>query len=216
MIAPKKIFCCLQCGGRAVTVQGRDYLQCEYCRALVFTADNPLSVDRVTSSGGELDAECPACQKTLGMGQIEERPVLYCGGCYGLLLKNEDFGVITRLRRARRVGGEAVPCRPLNTQEYDRRISCPNCGDRMEVHPYYGPGNIVMDSCSECQYVWLDHGELRTVEQAEGGRQPKPMPLHLDDDGEVTTIPAPLQGLSSSNAQQDSPLQSIADLLFGL
>ena len=199
-----------------MAVQGREYLQCEYCHALVFTADNPLRVDRVTPSGRQLDAECPVCQKLLCMGQIEERPVLYCGGCYGLLLKNEDFGVITRLRRARRVGGDAEACRPLNTEEYDRRICCPNCRDRMEVHPYYGPGNIVMDSCSECQYVWLDHGELRTVEQAEGGRQPEPMPLHLNDDGDVTAIPAPLQGLSGDNDQPDSTLLSIADLLFGL
>ncbi|HIE98991.1 MAG TPA: hypothetical protein EYG03_23200 [Planctomycetes bacterium] len=214
MIAPKKTFGCQQCGGRGVTVQGRDYLQCEYCQALVFTTDNPLSVDRVTPSGGQLAAECPVCPKTLCTGQIEERPVLYCGGCYGLLLKNEDFGAITRTRRARRVGGEAEACRPLNMDEYDRRIRCPNCRERMEVHPYYGPGNIVMDSCPGCQYVWLDHGELRTVEQAEGGRAPEPMPLH--DNGEVTIIPAPLQGLSSGHNQQDSPLQSIADLLFGL
>ncbi len=199
-----------------MTVHGREYLQCEYCQALVFTADNTLGVDRVTPNGGALEAECPACQKTLCMGQIEERPVLYCGGCYGLLLKNEDFGVITRMRRARRVGGEAEACRPLNTEEYDRRIRCPNCRDRMEVHPYYGPGNIVMDSCSVCQYVWLDHGELRTVEQAEGGREPELMPLQLNVDGEVTTIPAPLQGLSSGNDQQGSTLSSIADLLFGL
>ncbi|MDG1897311.1 MAG: zf-TFIIB domain-containing protein [Fuerstiella sp.] len=216
MIAPKSTFCCQQCGGRAASVQGREYLQCEYCRSLVFTADNPLTVDRVTPCGGDLEAECPVCQKTLCTGQIEERPVLYCDGCYGLLLKNEDFGAITRVRRTRRAGHEAEPCRPLNPDEYERNICCPNCRTRMEVHPYYGPGNIVMDSCPGCQYVWLDHGELRIVEQAEGGRQPEAMPLFMNDDGEVTIIPAPMPHLSSGHDQQDSPLRTIADLLFGL
>jgi Zn-finger nucleic acid-binding protein len=178
--------------------------------------DNPLSVDRVTPSGGELDAKCPVCQKTLCTGQIEERPVSYCGGCYGLLLKNEDFGAFTRVRRARRVSGEAEPCRPLNPDEYDRKIRCPNCRSQMKVHLYYGPGNIVMDSCPGCQYVWLDHEELRTVEQAEGGRQSEAMPLFMNDDGEVTIIPAPMPHLSGGNDQQDSPILTIADLLFGL
>ena len=199
-----------------MTVHGREYLQCEYCSALVFTEENPLTVDRVTPSGGDLTTECPVCQKTLCTGQIEERPVLYCDGCYGLLLKNEDFGAITRTRRARRVSGEAEACRPLNPDEYDRKIRCPNCRIQMEVHPYYGPGNIVMDSCSGCQYVWLDHGELRTVEQAEGGREPEAMPLYMNDDGEVTIIPRPVPHRPGGNDQQDSPLLSIADLLFGL
>jgi hypothetical protein len=42
------------------------------------------------------------------------------------------------------------------------------------------------------------------------------MPLYMNDDGEVTIIPTPMPHLSGGNEQQDSPLQSIADLLFGL
>ncbi|MCP4170166.1 MAG: hypothetical protein GY758_05250 [Fuerstiella sp.] len=216
MIASKSTYCCQQCGGRAVSVQDREYLQCEYCRSLVFTAENPLTVDRVTPSGGDLETECPVCQETLCTGQVEEHPVLYCDDCYGLLLKNEDFGAITRIRRTRRAGLEAEACRPLNPGEYDRKISCPNCRAQMEVHPYYGPGNIVMDSCPQCQYVWLDHGELCTVEQAEGGRQPEVMPLYLNDGGGVTIIPTPIPQSSDGNDQSDSPLLVIADLLFGL
>jgi Zn-finger nucleic acid-binding protein len=39
----------------------------------------------------------------------------------------------------------------------------------MEVHPYYGPGNVVMDSCTTCDLVWLDVGELKQISEAPGG-----------------------------------------------
>jgi Zn-finger nucleic acid-binding protein len=38
----------------------------------------------------------------------------------------------------------------------------------MDVHPYYGPGNIVIDSCSACDLIWLDHGELQQITDAPG------------------------------------------------
>ena len=38
----------------------------------------------------------------------------------------------------------------------------------MDVHPYYGPGNIVIDTCSRCDVIWLDFGELKQVTDAPG------------------------------------------------
>jgi Zn-finger nucleic acid-binding protein len=38
----------------------------------------------------------------------------------------------------------------------------------MDVHPYYGPGNVVIDSCSACDLIWLDHGELTQITDAPG------------------------------------------------
>ncbi|MEQ9407366.1 MAG: zf-TFIIB domain-containing protein [Fuerstiella sp.] len=215
MIAPKTSYPCQQCGGTATAVPGRDYLQCRYCQSLVFTTDNPLTVDRITPMGTELDGTCPACEQTLCTGEIEQRAVLYCGGCFGLLLRNEDFGAIVRQRRARRIGCEAESVQPLNPDEYNRQLGCPNCHQTMEVHPYYGPGNIVMDSCARCQYVWLDHGELRTVERAEGGREPQPLPLQVNADGDVTVIPPPETGQAGAADPERSPLSVLADLLFG-
>ncbi len=33
----------------------------------------------------------------------------------------------------------------------------------MDAHPYYGGGNVVIDTCATCQLVWLDFGELRKI-----------------------------------------------------
>ena len=43
---------------------------------------------------------------------------------------------------------------------------CPGCGEQMEVHPYYGPGNVLIDSCGECALVWLDRGEIATISRS--------------------------------------------------
>jgi Zn-finger nucleic acid-binding protein len=42
----------------------------------------------------------------------------------------------------------------------------------MDVHPYYGPGNAVIDTCGRCALIWLDHGELKVIVTApERGRR---------------------------------------------
>jgi len=33
---------------------------------------------------------------------------------------------------------------------------------------YYGPGNIIIDTCEACGIVWLDAGELRRAVDAPG------------------------------------------------
>ena len=38
----------------------------------------------------------------------------------------------------------------------------------MDTHPYYGPGNVVIDSCDRCELVWLDFGELKQIVDAPG------------------------------------------------
>jgi hypothetical protein len=45
------------------------------------------------------------------------------------------------------------------------------------THPYYGPGNVVLDSCESCELVWLDFGELKQIVDAPGNdRSTKQMP----------------------------------------
>lgn len=216
MVASSRTFNCEQCGGAALPVAGREYLQCEYCRSLVFHSENPLTVDRVVPENGVIEADCPVCAKPLLAGSIENQPILYCNCCYGFLLKNEDFGSIVRQRRARREGCEAEAVKPLDTAQYDRQLNCPACAKLMEVHPYYGPGNVVIDSCSRCHYVWLDHAELRRIERAEGGKEPAPLPLHVNESGDLTIIPPPETTSRRGYTAPGSRPQTLSDLLMDL
>jgi Zn-finger nucleic acid-binding protein len=78
-----------------------------------------------------------------------------------------DFADAVTRRRARAAGAPVTPS-PLDPRELDTRMPCPSCGERMDVHPYYGPGNVVIDSCSRCDLIWLDFGELAQITDAPG------------------------------------------------
>ncbi|MEZ5361359.1 MAG: hypothetical protein R2748_03195 [Bryobacterales bacterium] len=39
----------------------------------------------------------------------------------------------------------------------------------MDVHPYHGPGNAIVDTCGDCLLVWLDHSELTVITTARPG-----------------------------------------------
>jgi Zn-finger nucleic acid-binding protein len=54
----------------------------------------------------------------------------------------------------------------------------------METFEYYGPGNIVIDTCNSCDLIWLDYGELRKVVNAPGRDRGVPRPKPSENDQE--------------------------------
>ena len=145
----------------------RGYFFCRYCGSFHFpetAGDDGVRVLGV--SAGPL--RCPACSQPLASALLDEaHPVNYCRNCRGVLLPRETFAEVVRARRAWATGTPAPPV-PLAPHELDRKITCPTCSARMTTHPYYGPGNVVMDSCDSCNVVWLDFGELRQIVEAPG------------------------------------------------
>jgi Zn-finger nucleic acid-binding protein len=199
---------CSQCGGLTSVVPGQQHLQCRFCSSLIFTTENPLTVDRISPLGGTLESPCPCCQKPLQTGKLDEYPALYCEGCYGVLLRNEHFGAALRARRARRTVTETEDPRPIDPKQYERTLRCPSCDGAMEAHPYYGPGNVMIDSCSGCGYLWLDHAELSRLERAAGRRE---LPTPAIDPCLNGPFPGAAPGLLE---RTESPLQLLADWLF--
>ena len=45
----------------------------------------------------------------------------------------------------------------------------------MDTHPYYGPGNIVIDNCPACHIIWLDAAELKAIQEAPGSDRGQPI-----------------------------------------
>lgn len=145
-------------------VPGRDYLYCEYCSSFAFP--HP-SRDGVVPLGERGDTECPVCSTLLSTASVAEVRVLHCAACRGVLTEQEAFSAIVRFLRARALG-EPDPVRPVDRKELQREVACPYCGRTMETHPYYGPGNVVIDNCTRCEVVWLDYGELAAIRDAPG------------------------------------------------
>jgi len=164
---------CENCGAAMELVRGRDYFCCPYCGSFAFPE---RSDDGLVVLGEAAELACPICSQPLTTASVSEVRVLHCPACRRVLVRQESFSTLVKLIRA-----EATvhldPLRPLNRQELEREIACPSCGAVMDTHPYYGPGNVVIDHCTRCRLIWLDYGELAEIRDApgrdrEGGSRP--------------------------------------------
>jgi Zn-finger nucleic acid-binding protein len=174
---------CRNCGAAMELFERRKYYYCTYCGTfhLIETSDQD-GVQVLERPGG---APCPVCAAPLAKALLDTvHAIESCEQCRGVLLPRGAFVDVINIRRAHASGAPTTPT-PLDPRELQRRLVCPHCRQRMDVHPYYGPGNIVIDSCSECDLIWLDFGELRQVVDAPGkdrGQRPAPAPRDVLED----------------------------------
>ena len=145
-------------------IPGHDYYTCAYCTTFVFPEQTE---DHVRVLAEPVGLACPLCKHELVAGSVAETRVGYCARCRGILANRESFAGVVRALRSR-AQTPAVEPRSVDHRQLKRRLACPQCGRSMDVHPYYGPGNIIIDTCGACQLIWLDHGELGSVVDAPG------------------------------------------------
>lgn len=145
----------------------RRYYFCRYCGTFHFLdtaeTDGIHLLDRPAQA-----RPCPACAAPLAKSLLDNTHVVeFCEQCRGVLLARTSFAHTVTERRAWATGQPEPPA-PIDQRELQRRLACPSCGTKMEVHPYYGPGNVVIDTCARCDAVWLDFGELKQIANAPG------------------------------------------------
>jgi Zn-finger nucleic acid-binding protein len=150
-------------------VEGRGHFRCPFCSTLHFPEPLALSADGIVPLGRATETDCPRCGEALSLVALDDVSARYCATCRGILLASQDFAQVVQSRRSGYSGPDAQP-RPLAREHLQHRIECPKCGRSMEVHPYYGPGNQIIDSCHPCRLIWLDSGELAAIERAPGRR----------------------------------------------
>jgi len=162
---------CTNCGAPVDLVEGRGYFICGYCSTLRFpeTDEQQASKDGVTPLGEETDWDCPLCDQSLEHATLDDIRIHYCDDCRGSLVDCEAFAAVVNQRRSQFSEADRTPL-PLDPVQFERKIRCPICQGPMDVHPYYGPGNAVIDSCYRCRVVWLDHCEIAAIEAAPGRR----------------------------------------------
>jgi len=156
---------CENCGAPMVLVRDRDYFFCEYCGNFHFPQPSEDGV-RLLDEAHE-NFSCPVCKLNLNQAALDGARVYTCPNCRGLLIPLIIFGEMVKRLRARAKGPADKP-QPLDLGQLKRQVNCPSCHQRMSTHPYYGPGNIIIDTCIECGLIWLDPGELRQVLDAPG------------------------------------------------
>jgi Zn-finger nucleic acid-binding protein len=157
---------CPNCGAPMDLFDRRRYFFCRYCGRFEFLdAAEADGVQVLETSAG---APCPVCATPLSSALLDgEHRVQRCESCRGMLMSRGSFGDVVNRRRAWAAGPPTTPS-PLDARELDRHLICPGCGERMQVHPYFGPGAVVIDSCDRCDAIWIDFGELKQIEDAPG------------------------------------------------
>jgi Zn-finger nucleic acid-binding protein len=153
----------------------RRYYFCRYCGTFEFIEGS--GDDGIHVLQRPADARpCPLCAAPLAKSLLDEtHSVEYCEKCRGVLIERSAFAAAVMQRRAR-ASGPGSPPAAIDGKEVQRRVTCSACSTVMDVHPYYGPGNVIIDTCRKCDLVWLDFGELRQIDQAPGddrGRAPR-------------------------------------------
>ena len=150
---------CPSCGATLRLETDRASFQCSYCGNPFLPEANP---DGVRSLSEPSKLACPACTTALVHAVAGDRRMFYCTGCRGMLIPMEVFpAIIQELRAQRQVSGVFV--RPLDPNDLGRLTRCPQCGRKMDTHPYGGGGAVVLDACENCALNWLDAGELAKI-----------------------------------------------------
>ena len=159
---------CRNCGAPMELFERRRYYFCTFCGSFSFIESPDVDGVRVLERPAAPRA-CPVCRAPLAKALLDDGDgVEHCEQCRGILLARTTFADAVTRRRARQSGPPAPPV-PLDPRELKRVVPCPSCAMNMDVHPYYGPGNVVIDSCQRCNLIWLDFGELAQISEA-GGR----------------------------------------------
>ena len=157
---------CQNCGAPLVLMRERDYYRCEYCGTFYFPSSSP---DGVRLLGEDTERiKCSLCGSPLQMATFDDHYRGYlCRGCRGILFNRPTFRQLIEIRRAKAI----IPPEPptiFEQKELQRRVRCPMCSQIMDAHPYLGPGSIIIDTCDQCDLIWLDYHELDKIVNAPG------------------------------------------------
>jgi Zn-finger nucleic acid-binding protein len=138
--------------------------QCSHCSTIVCPEPAADGV-RVTAEPGR---DCPVCRQHLLRAVMDDREAIeICQRCKGILMPLRAFAETLTVRRRTASTPSVIPI-PADRRELARRLACPRCAQAMIADWYYGPGNIVIDTCPACDVVWLDAGELQRAIDAPG------------------------------------------------
>ena len=137
----------------------KEYLACAYC-GNVHVPDVNTEGIRVLDEPADL--ACPVCSIPLVHAAAASQRILYCNRCRGMLIGMNVFMTVVHDLRSRRQSA-AEGLRPPHGNELDRQLQCPKCHESMDTHIYGGAGNVVIDTCEDCEVNWLDFGELDRI-----------------------------------------------------
>ena len=159
---------CKKCEVGLKQLKNSDVKFCPNCDSVDVPVDKQ---EQIQASGPETDFRCPKCPDiNLQIGDLFGTQVCFCDECYGFVIDRTSLGQLIEGLRASYEGPDDAPIQ-IDPAELHEICNCPACLERMETFNYYGPGNVILDSCEHCQLTWFNQGELGKIIRAPGVRK---------------------------------------------
>ena len=106
--------------------------------------------------------KCPACENILSPLIAGKLTVDVCqGGCGGIWFDNFE---LAKVDDPQEFEGEVLATVEPNESlfiDYTRRRNCPKCDQVVMMRHYFSEQrHVLLDTCPNCNGIWLDAGEL--------------------------------------------------------
>lgn len=150
---------CRQCGAPMKVEEGKNVFHCDYCGCYHFSDKN---LDGVALLDEASPYDCPSCGRTLAAAVVNHVRIYSCPNCRGNLIPQSKMHPILRRAKLSDILFEEMT-NPPDLSELDRILECVSCRKPMDVYPYGGAGNILIQGCARCGLIWLDFGELSRI-----------------------------------------------------
>lgn len=118
--------------------------------------------------------KCPACARKLTEIKVGTVALDVCqGGCGGIWFDAHELAHVNDQHRKSDRGLQVTRDETIKVDDALPRL-CPVCPRTKLVRRLFSLGTgVEMDCCPKCQGVWLDFGELETIQEE---TNPKPQP----------------------------------------
>lgn len=109
--------------------------------------------------------KCPVCGSELKRILYEGFAVFRCMSCHGYLMAKRRLDNIKRSdkRPVELLKQEVTEQSGSDTAE---EIRCPRCRRKMKKKFIVAPASLHVDTCRDCEMLWLDGGELARLQLA--------------------------------------------------
>jgi Zn-finger nucleic acid-binding protein len=165
---------CPDCSTTLTKLPENDLSFCATCNVFELTPETDSHLEQITAAGQETGFLCPTCpDQNLQVGNLFGTQVCYCDQCSGFVIDRMTLGELIDELRASYDGPDDEPIQ-IKPTELHQISQCPACLEKMETFNYYGPGNVILDTCVPCKLTWFNHGELGKIIRAPGRRTPPP------------------------------------------
>ena len=111
--------------------------------------------------------KCPRCRAPLAPARHNAGGIALdlerCGECTGSWVEGNDLKAIEQVVDVRLIEWRHLP----GDETQERILFCPRCPGAKPMEKILSPRDdrVVMDTCTECNGVWLDYGELEAIQQ---------------------------------------------------